>query len=208
MPSLQDICGDHRGRANQLEGTFPLNSIDLLAKTVFRVPLKEAIRLYKRSDTFRHVLFATAELDDPIEPAIPFIRHDLLPILEREWCFKRDCVPDYMRVHVGRAARERVIEGLRSDYNLEPAERFSRLKKSLGAEAVEPSDPDTWEHDVYSCLLLVPAELSGADAPFCWLGGRAEALTRYRDWFFDPRVTVLHGAEAVKAARTVLKEGT
>jgi hypothetical protein len=175
---------------------------DELAQRVFRIPMEEAIRMQKRNSKFRHVLFAAAELDDPIDPAGgPFTKHDLLSVIEKDWDFRRDAVPDHINLFVGRAARERLIQGIREDYNRMPADRYRQADEAARCVLENPDDPDSWWDDPFACALLVPVELTGLDIGICWFGSRAEALTRYRKWFFDPRCNVFHGTEAVKMAR-------
>lgn len=173
-----------------------------LTRTVFRMSIGELIRRTKRLDMFRHPLFATAELFDPLEPDKPFTKTGILPIIEQEWHFRRDAVPNWITLNVGRAARDRTIAGLKSEYDLPPAERFARVKDGIHGRFYDPRNPDTWD-DAYSCLLLIPPHLSGEFIPLYWYGGRSEALThpQLRQWFFDPRVKVLHDAEATREAR-------
>src|SRR2546429_235283 len=84
-------------------------------------------------ETFRSASFATAELFDPLEATEPFRRCDLLSIIEEEWCFRRDAVPEWITLKTGRAAREQLIEGLKEEYGLDPAMRFKRLEGSARA---------------------------------------------------------------------------
>lgn len=92
-----------------------------ITRDIFRMSLAEAIRYHKRSPLFRHVLFAVGECHDPLEPAAPFVIQDTLPAIEHEWCFRRDAVPDYIRLSVGRSGRSRCIEKLTEEYALPPA---------------------------------------------------------------------------------------
>jgi hypothetical protein len=181
---------------------------DELMRTAYRIPLEEAIRLHKRSPTFRSASFATAELLDPLEPTQPFRRCDLLPIIEEEWCFRRDAVPEWITLKTGRAAREQLIEGLKEEYGLDPAMRFKRLEGSARAYFYDVHDPDTWRHDPFLCLITVAPEHGGLEVEFNWFGSRARALTdpALRPWFFDSRSRVLHGSDAVRLATDAWKK--
>jgi hypothetical protein len=168
-----------------------------ITRTAFRMPLAEAIRVHKRWPKFRSASFATAELFDPIDPVAPFALADLLPEIEEEWCFRRDAVPDWITLKTGRAARERFIERLTEECELDPATRYKRIEGSARAYLYSPEDPETWRDDPFLCLIVVPSEHSGMGREFSWFGGRANALTNplLRPWFFDPRARVLHGVK-------------
>lgn len=172
------------------------------ANYLFRLSLSEATRHMKRSDLFRHVLFAVGEVHDPLEPETPFNMQALLPEIEREWHFRRDAVPDYIKLFVGRAARERSLAKLAEEYSLPPAERFERIEGSVRAYQYSVCDPETWDTPFF-CVIRIPAELGGAGMPIFWCGNRSSALTTplIREWFFDARSKVLHGKEAVELAR-------
>jgi hypothetical protein len=174
----------------------------MIAHDLFRLSFAEVIRLHKRSEVFRHPLFAVAELEDPLEPALPFNMQAPLPEIEREWKFRRDAVPDYIRLTVGRAARERSLAQLQKEYTLPPAERFKLIEGTIAIEQFDPGDPDTWNTGFF-CAIEFPPELSNAPFPVYWFGNRSVALTdpRVRPWFFDSRSKVLHGKEAVDRAR-------
>jgi len=182
---------------------------DEIARALYRLPLNEAIRRVKRWNTFRHALFATGQLYDPIEPESPFYLADVLSVLERKYHFRRDAVPEYITLQVGRAAREQYIKGLQEEYALPPAERFKRVSGLAKGFCYDIWDVDTWE-DPFSCLIKIPAEINRKGLEFSYFGPRAEMLTNpeLRPLFFDPRVTVLHGAEAVKVARETFEEVT
>jgi hypothetical protein len=171
------------------------------AHRFFRVSLDEAMRYLKRSEIFRHPLFAYGELFDPIEPETPFVREQPLPELEKIWHFRREAVPDYITLYVGRAVRERALAAMEEEYALAPAERFRRLEGSVACQRYNANDPETWANPWFT-VIVIHAELSGIGMPVIRLGGRAEALTNpaRRPWLFDPRAKVLHGAEAVSFA--------
>lgn len=174
----------------------------MIAHDFFRLSLPEVTRLHKRSSIFRHPLFAVGELEDPLEPAIPFNMQAPLPEIEREWHFTRDAVPDYIRLTVGRAARERSLAQLQKEYTLPPAERFKLTEGTVKIQQYNVNDPETWDTG-YFCAIKFPAEFSNPAMPVYWFGNRSEALSnpRVRPWFFDPRSKVLHGKAAVDQAR-------
>lgn len=177
------------------------------AHDIFRLSLSEAIKHMKRSPLFRHVLFAVGEVNDPLEPNSPFNMQAVLPEIEREWHFCRDAVPDYIKLFVGRAARERTLAGLEEEYSLQPAERFRRVEGSIKAYQYCVHDPQTWDTPFF-CVIRIPAELSGQGLPIFWCGNRSTALVNQwvRPWFFDARAKVLHGQEAVALARQAVKQ--
>jgi hypothetical protein len=171
-----------------------------IARKVFRQSLDEAIRITKRHDTYRHPLVCAASLLDPFDPSCPFYRIVLLPVVEKDWHFTRGSVPEYITLWTGKAARERIIQGVREDYSLDPSERYNRIKGTAQGMCHDPGDPDTW-HDDDSFLCLIPITFG----PYrYWFGGRAEALTHpmLRPILLDPASTILHGAEAVKFAKS------
>ena len=129
-----------------------------------------------------------------------------LPEVEREWKFTRDAVPDYIRLTVGRAARERSLAQLQKEYTLPPAERFKLIEGTIAIEQYDPCDPDTWDTG-YFCAIGFPVELSNSATPIFWFGNRSVALTnpRVRPWFFDPRSKVLHGKAAVDRAKAAFQ---
>jgi hypothetical protein len=142
-----------------------------------------------------------AELFDPVEPGSPFVRHGPLPQLEIDWHFKRQAVPDYIQLFVGRVGRLRWLAKLEEEYNLDPHERFERIDGSIKCAQFKADDPATWCTPFFTAIL--PAELRSAPVPLCWAGNRSVALTHptIRKWFFDPRSQILHGAEAHNFAR-------
>jgi hypothetical protein len=174
----------------------------MIAHDFFRLSLAEVARRHKRSPIFRHPLFAVAELEDPLEPAIPFNMQAPLPQIEHEWRFSRDAVPEYIRLTVGRAARERSLAQLQKEYTLPPAERFALIEGTVKVEQYNVNDPETWDTPFF-CAIKLPAEFSNVPMPVYWFGNRSDALTnpRVRPWFFDPRSKVLHGKAAVDQAR-------
>jgi hypothetical protein len=176
------------------------------ARAVFRLSLAEATRRHKRSELFRHPLFGVAEADDPLEPAAPFVLQSLVPLIEVEWQFTRDAVPDYVRLSTGSEARKRSLAKLIEEYSLPPAERFKRAEDAFKIARYNTSDPDTWELGGLFCSIQVPAELSGEGIPIFWCGNRSSALVdpRVRRWFFDPRAKVSHGAQAVAVAKLAI----
>jgi hypothetical protein len=178
----------------------------MIAHDLFRLSFAEVIRLHKRSEVFRHPLFAVAELEDPLEPALPFNMQAPLPEIEREWKFRRDAVPDYIRLTVGRTAREKSLAQLQKEFTLPPAERFKLIEGTVKIEQYDVSDPETWDTG-YFCAIEFPVESSDPAMPFTWFGNRSVALTdpRVRPWFFDARSRVLHGKEAVDLARAVVQ---
>lgn len=177
------------------------------AVDVFRCPLDKALKLHKRSALFRHVLFSLGELDDPIEPEIPFIQILPLPELEERWRFSRDAVPDYIRLTVGRAARARFIEKLTEEYNLPTAERFRRIKDRQDTWAHETKNPETWSA-TFAVFIHIPAGVCGLPMDLHFAGGREQVLTHpmWRPWYFSPLATVWHGEEALEMARAMTKE--
>jgi hypothetical protein len=178
-----------------------------LYRNLFRVSLEEALRAHKRSEVFRNPLFTVGELDDPLEPGNPFVMQAVLRDVEREWFFRRsECVPDWVTLSVGNAARERSLLKFREEYALSPLERYKRVETSIKTELYNPSNPDSWEMNGLFCLIQVPRELSGEGIPVFWAGPRSAALanSRVRAWFFDPRTTVTHGEEAVMLAKEAL----
>jgi hypothetical protein len=176
------------------------------ANDLFRLSLSEATRRMKRSEVFRHPLFAVGELHDPMEPEIPFNMRAPLPEIESEWSFRRDSVPDFIKLYVGRPARKRCLAKLEEEYNLPPVERFRRLKESVETHQYRVHDPETWDTPFF-CVIRIPAELSDSAMPVFWCGNRSVALTdpRVRPWFFDVRSRILHGKEAVELARAVFQ---
>lgn len=164
------------------------------------MPLDEAIRQHKRLDLYRHPLICAGELFDPFEPDVPFFRVDLLPVMEREWHFRRAAIPDYMKIWTGKTARERIIRGIREEYELSPAERFRRIKGVAQGALYKGSDPETWDEEYeFMCLFPIPPSLGGN----FWFGGRCEALAnpKLRPILLDLEIKVLHGAEAVRTIR-------
>jgi hypothetical protein len=174
----------------------------MIAHDLFRLSLDEVTRRHKRSPIFRHPLFAVGELEDPLEPGVPFNMQAPLPEIEREWKFTRDAVPAYIKLTVGRAARERSLAQLQKEYTLPPAERFKLIEGTVKVEQYNVNDPETWDTPFF-CAIKFPAEYINPAMPVHWFGNRSVALTdpRVRPWFFDPRSTVLHGKAAVDQAR-------
>jgi hypothetical protein len=174
---------------------------------VFRLSLAEAVRRTKRSDAFRHPLFACGELHDPLEPETPFNMQAPLPEIEEAWNFRRDAVPAWIRLFVGRAARERVLVSLQAEYNLTPAERFRRLEGTAKCDRYSVSDPETWDTPFF-CYVSIAAEFSPVGIPLVWVGNRSEALINphIRSLFFDSRAKVVHGEEATRLARLALSK--
>jgi hypothetical protein len=174
----------------------------MIAHDFFRLSLAEVTRRHKRSAIFRHPLFAVAELEDPLEPALPFNMQAPLPEIEREWRFTRDAVPDYIKLTVGPAARERSLAQLQKEFTLPPAERFTLIEGTVKVERYNVNDPDTWDTP-FVCAIRFPIESSNSTLPVYWFGNRSAALTdpMVRPWFFDPRSKVLHGKAAVDQAR-------
>jgi hypothetical protein len=174
----------------------------MIASDFFRLSLAEVTRRHKRSPIFRHPLFAVGELEDPLEPDVPFNMQAPLPEIEHEWKFSRDAVPEYIKLTVGRAARERSLAQLQKEYTLPPAERFKRIEGTVKTEQYNPSDPDTWDTGFF-CAIRFPIESSNSALPAYWFGNRSVALTdpRVRPWFFDSRSKILHGKAAVDQAR-------
>jgi hypothetical protein len=181
----------------------------MITHDFFRLSFAEVMRMHKRSEIFRHPLYAVAELHDPLEPAVPFNMQAPLPKIESDWNFTRDAVPDYIQLFTGRAARERSLSMLQEEYRLAPAERFKRIESTVKAELFDVADPDTWDTGFF-CAIDVPAELAGLPLPLLWCGNRQRALVehRVRQWFFDPRSRILHGKEAVELARQRFSELT
>jgi hypothetical protein len=89
----------------------------MISNDLFRLSLAEAAKRMKRSEVFRHPLFACGELNDPVDMECPFIMQAPLPEIEREWCFSRASVPPWIKLFVGRAAREMSISRLEAEYN-------------------------------------------------------------------------------------------
>jgi hypothetical protein len=173
------------------------------AHQLFRLSLEEIIRRTKRNDIFRHPSFACAELFDPLDEANPFVMQAPLPEIEREWHFRRDAVPEWIRLFVGRAARERTLKNLEAEYNdLEPSERFKRAEDAFRIARYSVTDPETWNTPFF-CFISVAAAFSGIGIPLIWVGNRSTALTdpKIRPWFFDERAKVVHGEEATLLAR-------
>jgi hypothetical protein len=131
-----------------------------------------------------------------------------LPEIERDWKFKRDSVPEYIRLTVGRAARERSIAKLTEDYSRSPAERFKLCESAIKVIGVRNLDPDTWNPEFF-CFIRVPLELSGEGIPIYFAGSRDHALTDlfFRPWFFDPRAEILHGEAALTRAKELWNAG-
>jgi hypothetical protein len=177
------------------------------AHQLFRLSLEEITRRTKRSELFRHPLFATAETDDPLEPAAPFVQQGLLPLIEAEWYFARDAVPDHIRLTTGGEARKRCLIKLAEEYGLPPAARFKRVQDAFKIKQYNAADPETWDTG-YFCFISVTAEFSGIGIPLIWVGNRSNALTdpRIRPWFFNQRARVVHGEEAVNLARLTLSK--
>jgi hypothetical protein len=180
----------------------------MIAHQLFRLSLAEATRRHKRSEFFRHPLFGVAEVEDPLEPAAPFVFQSLVPLIEAEWNFSRDAVPDYIRLSTGREARKRSLAKLVEEYSLPVAARFRRVETSIQAENYNPHDSSTWLMNGLFCSIQVPREISGQGIPVFWCGCRSTALVTpmVRAWFFDPRTTVTHGAEAVELGRQALSK--
>jgi hypothetical protein len=174
----------------------------MITNDFFRLSLDQAVRNHKKSPIFRHVLFACAELHDPLEPDVPFTMQAPLPEIEKEWHFRRDeGVPAWIKLYVGRAARERALAKLIEEYSLPPAERFKRIECSIKIKRYDVDDVDTWDIGFF-CVIWIP-EYNGDGTPFVWCGNRDQALTdpRIRPWFFDARAKLIHGNEAVEIAR-------
>jgi hypothetical protein len=175
-------------------------------RTLFRRSLPEWIRLMKRSPVFRHPLYAVASLVDPLEPDRPFLRQGPLPEIEQDWQFTRDAVPDYIRLSVGRAARERAIADFTREYNAsDPAQRWKSIEEAIKFRDDE-DDPFSGPPELY-CFLLVSAELTGS-IPIAYGGPRDRVLTNrmLRRWFFDERAELLHGQPAMARAKALLRE--
>jgi hypothetical protein len=171
-----------------------------ITRELFRRSLDESIRFTKRHETYRHPLVCAASLVDPFDPSCPFYRIDPLPVVERDWHFTRDSVPEYITLWTGKAARERIIQGVIDEYSLDPSERYDRIKGSAQGACHDPGDPDTWnEDDRFLCVIPVNFGLCRY-----WFGGRSEALTHplLRPILLDPTSKVLHGAEAVKFTKS------
>lgn len=171
---------------------------------LYRMSLGEALRRHKRSEVFRHPLFALAELFDPLEPEHPFIMQGPLPYVESQWHFSHLAIPEWIALATGRKARERSIANVVKEYNLSPAERFRRVAGAVRAAQYSTTDPETW-HSEFFCSVRVPAEFTSMGIPIYWVGNRAWALTNreIRPWFFDPRAEVLHGEKALSLAREI-----
>jgi len=171
----------------------------MIAHDFFRLPLAEVMRRHKRSPIFRHVLFSVGELHDPLEPEVPFNMQGLLWEVEQEWRFRRDAVPEYIKLFVGRAARERSLSRLAEEYCLPPTERFKRIETTVKMAQYSTHDPETWPSPFF-CAIVLPAEFSAVGVPITWCGNRSSAPTdpAIRPWFFDKRSKVFHGEEAVK----------
>ena len=130
---------------------------DAIVNAVFRMSMDDFIRRLKRTDQFRHPLFAASELFDPLDPVNPFTAQGPLPIVERVWHFSRDSVPEYIKLWVGREARERVLTGIKADYDLPPEERFKRIQRDVKCELYDFCDPETWDTGFF-CLIEMPLE--------------------------------------------------
>jgi hypothetical protein len=188
----------HRGKSPMVEPVARAEE-RMISNDLFRLSLAAATKRMKRSGVYRHPLFACGELEDPVDTECPFIMQAPLPEIEREWCFSRASVPPWIKLFVGRAAREISLSRLEAEYNtLEPAERFRRVENLVKIERYSVTDPDTWDTG-YFCAIVIPGG-------FSWFGNRSVALTHpeARRWFFDPRSKVSHGQEAVTLARDAL----
>ena len=133
---------------------------------------------------------------------MPFNMQAPLPQIELEWKFTRDAVPDYIKLTVGRAAREKSSAQLEKEYTLPPAERFKLIEGTIAIEQYDLGDPETWDTGDFNAIEF-PIQYCNPAMPFSWFGNRSVALTdlRVRPWFFDPRSKVRHGKEAVDRAK-------
>jgi hypothetical protein len=177
------------------------------AQELFRIPLNEFIKRTKRNELFRHVLFEVTKLEDPLEPGVPFIRYGILPQLEREMNFRRDAVPPWITLKIGKAARDWTISGIIEERTTLPsAEHYRRIKDTHQAATQTPEDPSTWPAE-YAIFLKVPPEVSGMPIPLSIASSRARVLTHpvWRDWFFDDRVEKWHREEALEMAKRLAK---
>jgi hypothetical protein len=84
---------------------------DAIVNAVFRMSMDDFIRRLKRTDQFRHPLFAASELFDPLDPVNPFTAQGPLPIVERVWHFSRDSVPEYIKLITGVLWQYRLWQG-------------------------------------------------------------------------------------------------
>jgi hypothetical protein len=128
---------------------------DVMAKQIFRMPMAEYIRNLKRSDMYRHPLFCAGELHDPFDPANPFTYQGPLPAIEKDWHFSGDLVPEYIKIWVGRSAREKVLEGIQEHYNLPLAERYKFVERDVKCHLYDPHDPETWDTGFF-CVIEMP----------------------------------------------------
>jgi hypothetical protein len=172
---------------------------DAIAKQIFRMPMAEYIRNFKRSDMYRHPLFCAGELYDPFDPDNPFTYQGPLPTIEKDWHFSRDSVPEYIKIWVGRAAREKVLEGVQEHYSLPLAERFKFVERDVKCHLYDPHDPETWDTGFF-CVIEMPDDY--VPNPFgltYWCGNRSSALTdpQIRPVFLNSNTKVRHGKEAV-----------
>ena len=158
--------------------------------------LAEVTRRTKRSPIFRHPLFSHGEVDDPEEPGRPFVKMMPLPELEQAWHFQRNCVPPWIRLLTGRAARQRTLEALRDEYAMAPADRYRLIDESLKCAAYSVSDPWSWDSP-FLCAVRIPTP---EPIPIWWWGGRDAALTipLIRGWYYHEGAQVYHGAAALE----------
>jgi hypothetical protein len=81
-------------------------------------------------------------------------------------------VPEYIKLWVGKAARERVLVGVKDTYNLPPAERFRLTEQDIRCHQYDLLDPDTWDTGFF-CVVLIPGQLVEAGMDVTWCGNRS-----------------------------------
>jgi hypothetical protein len=158
---------------------------------LFRLTLPRIIRRFRSLPWFRDPKLAIVELDDPVRPGESFFSIGTLRALEVEYNFRRDRVPAYLRVFIGRGARNRIISKLREIYNLDIIERVAQLSQ-VGAPVND--DPS------YLCLIELPP-----GKPL-FFGSRLTALVQppLRELFFTDGAPVFHGVDAVERMREII----
>jgi len=158
---------------------------------LFRLSLPRIIRHFRSLPWFRNPNLTIVELDDPIRPGESFFSIGTLQAMESKYNFRRGCVPPYLRVSVGRAARRKIIAKLREIYDLDPFERVAQLSQ---AGTLVDDDPS------YLCLIELPP-----GKPI-FFGDRLTALVQptLRELFFTDGAPVFHGVDAVERMREII----